>query len=442
MKASPVSQVKPATRYRWVVLALIFAVYAVNYADRSNIGSVLPFITEEFNMTNFEAGQIASMFFLGYALCQIPAGFLLAKRGVRGIVTLSILGFSAFTWLIGTASSALSIKWMRLGLGVTEAPTPVGLRSTINNWFPPKEKATATGIYIASTMFAPIIVPPLVVWISLTLGWRWVFFLFAIPGLFLAVMWYFLVKSKPEESKFVSPSELEYIRASETESGNEVNVENIVQHTRFATLDKLIRVREIKPLDSAAKIFRSRNIWGNTIAYFMMVSIMYGILTWIPSYLVTEKGFSFVKMGFVAAMPFVGGFIGSIFGGWISDKIFGRRRKPTMIFTALATIFMMVVMIHVPQSTALVAGALFMVGLLLNIGWPAFTAYPMGVADRKNYPIAISLVNSGGNLGGFVSPMAAGFLLDKTGQFSSVFTYFGICAVIGLVMLLIIDEPK
>ncbi len=91
---------------------------------------------------------------------------------------------------------------MRLGLGVTEAPTPVGLTSTINNWFPPKEKATATGIYIASTMFAPIIVPPLVVWISLTLGWRWVFFLFAIPGLFLAVIWYLLVKSKPEESQF------------------------------------------------------------------------------------------------------------------------------------------------------------------------------------------------------------------------------------------------
>ncbi|MBW1212947.1 MULTISPECIES: MFS transporter [Pantoea] len=442
MKTSSLSQVKPATNFRWVVLALIFAVYAVNYADRSNIGSVLPFITEEFNMTNFEAGQIASMFFLGYAICQIPAGFLLAKRGVRGIVTLSILGFSAFTWLIGTASSALSIKWLRLGLGITEAPTPVGLTSTINNWFPPKEKATATGIYIASTMFAPILVPPLVVWISLTFGWRWVFFLFAIPGLLLAVIWYFLVKSRPEESKFVSPSELKYIRASETESGDEVTIENIVQHSRFATLDKIIRVREIKPLDSAARIFRSRNVWGNTIAYFMMVSIMYGILTWIPSYLVNEKGFSFVKMGFVAAMPFIGGFIGSIFGGWISDNIFGRRRKPTMIFTALATILMMVVMIHVPQSTAMVAGALFMVGLLLNIGWPSFTAYPMGVVDRKNYPIAISLVNSGGNLGGFVSPMAAGYLLDKTGQFSSVFTYFGICAVIGLVLLLIIDEPK
>ncbi|MCG5372208.1 MFS transporter, partial [Providencia rettgeri] len=180
----------------------------------------------------------------------------------------------------------------------------------------------------------------------------------------------------------------------------------------------------------------------NTISYFMMVSILYGILTWIPSYLVNEKGFSFMKMGFVASMPFVGGFIGSIFGGWISDKVFGRRRKPTMLFTAVATIAMMLVMLNVPESTSAVALALFSVGLFLNIGWPAFTAYPMGVADNNNYPIAISVVNSGGNLGGFVSPMMAGLLLDMTGKFDAVFSYFGICAVIGLIMILLLDEPK
>lgn len=442
MKDMELNLTKPKTNYRWVVLALIFAVYAVNYADRSNIGAVLPFITEEFHLSNFEAGQIASMFFLGYALSQIPAGFLMAKRGVRGIVTLSILGFSAFTWLIGTASSAFAIKWMRLGLGITEGPTPVGLTSTINNWFPPKEKATATGVFIASTMFAPILVPPLVVWISLTYGWRWVFFSFAIPGLFLALIWYLFVKSRPEDSRYVSQSELEYIRSTEGSNNTEEKTGNILIDSKFTKLDKFIKVKDLKPIDTASKIFVSKNIIGNAVAYFMMVSILYGILTWIPSYLVNEKGLSFVKMGFVAAMPFVGGFIGSIFGGWISDNIFGRRRKPTMLFTAVATIVMMIVMINVPQNTVLVGTALFFVGFLLNIGWPAFTAYPMGVVDRKNYPIAVSVVNSGGNLGGFVSPMAAGFLLDQTGHFTSVFTYFGVCAVIGLIMILIIDEPK
>lgn len=432
---------KPKSNYRFLVLGLIFLVYAVNYADRTNIGAVLPFITEEFNLTNFEAGSLASMFFLGYAVSQIPAGFWMSKRGTRGIISLSILGFSICTALIGGAGSALSIMLARLGLGLTEGPTPVGLTSTINNWFPPKEKATATGVYIASTMFAPIIVPPLAVWITLTYGWHWVFFFFAMPGIVLALAWYVLVATKPEESKFVSESELAHIRQGTGERAQK-REDAIEDHPRFAVLDKIIRTKKLDPVQSAKGVFTSKNIWCSCLAYFMMVSILYGLLTWIPSYLVKEKGFAFMKMGFIATMPWIGGFIGSITGGWISDNILGRRRKPTMLFTAISTIIMMFVMLNVPENTVLVALSLFFVGLALNIGWPAFTAYPMGVADRNSYPIAISLVNSGGNMGGFVSPMVAGYLLDRIGNFNAVFTYFGICAVIGLMLILMLEEPR
>lgn len=432
---------KPKTNYRLVVLVMIFLVYVINYADRTNIGAVLPFITEEFKLTNLEAGSLASMFFLGYALSQIPAGFYMSRRGTRGIVSLSILGFSLFTALIGLANSAFTIMLARLGLGITEGPTPVGLTSTINNWFPPKEKATATGIFIAATMFAPIFVPPLAVWISLTYSWHWVFFIFAVPGLLLAALWYILIKSKPEESRHVSQSEVEYIRQANDDT-SAVNRGNILDDPKYALLDKLIRVRELKPLTSARQVFSSKNIWCDCLAYFMMVSILYGILTWIPSYLVNEKGFSFMKMGFIAAMPCIGGFVGAIGGGWISDKVFGRRRKPTMLVTAFSTIIMMYVMLNVPENQVMVALSLFFVGLMLNIGWPAFTAYAMGVANKDTYPIAISLINSGGNLGGFVSPMVAGYLLDTTGNFNAVFTYFGICAAIGTVLILLLDEPK
>lgn len=106
------------TKYRFVVLTMIFLVYAINYADRTNIGAVLPFIIDEFHINNFEAGAIASMFFLGYAISQIPAGFFIARRGTRGLVSLSIFGFSAFTWLMGTVSSVFGLKLVRLGLGL------------------------------------------------------------------------------------------------------------------------------------------------------------------------------------------------------------------------------------------------------------------------------------------------------------------------------------
>lgn len=428
------------THYRFLVLAIIFAVYAINYADRTNIGAVLPFIIEEFHINNFEAGAIASMFFLGYAVSQIPAGFFIAKRGTRGLVALSIFGFSAFTWLMGTVSSVFGLKLVRLGLGLSEGPCPVGLASTINNWFPAKEKATATGVYIAATMFAPIIVPPLAVWIAVTWGWRWVFYSFAIPGIFIAIVWYLFVKSRPADSGFVSEAELAVINA-DTNEQQQVR-QNIEMHPRFATLDKFIRVKKLAPIATVKGLFTSKNILGDCLAYFMMVSVLYGLLTWIPLYLVKEKGFDFMRMGLVASMPCIGGFVGAIGGGFISDKLLGRRRKPTMIFTAISTVIMMVIMLNIPQSTLAVCTGLFFVGLCLNIGWPAFTAYGMAVSDSKTYPIASSIINSGGNLGGFFSPMVAGYLLDTTNSFNSVFTYFGACAAIGLLIILTLDEAQ
>ncbi len=425
------------TNFRWVILAIIFITYTINFADRSNIGVALPFIMKDFHMTNLEAGAIASFFFLGYAISQIPAGFVLSKLGFRGTVSLSIIGFSICTFLIGTAKTVSFINWCRLGLGLCEGPTPVGLTSTINNWFPAKEKATAVGVYIASTMFAPIIIPPLCVWIAVTYSWHWIFYIFAIPGVFMAFVWYFVVRTNPADSKFVNKAELEYIQQKDEEKEDKK-----VEFKSFGLLDKIIRLKNIKKLSSNISVFKSWNIWGNCLAYFMMVSVLYGLMTWIPSYLVNEKHYSFTNMGFIASAPWIGGLLGSIIGGYISDKLLAKRRKPTMLFTAISTCIMMVFMVNVPNNQAVMALALFMTGFMLNVGWPAFTAYPMGVADKKTYPVAIALVNSGGNLGGAASPLVAGYLLDVFKSYDLVFGYFGIAAIIGFLLILSLDEPK
>ncbi|AOQ22739.1 putative galactarate transporter [Moorella thermoacetica] len=424
------------THYRWVVLLLIFIAYTINMADRSNIGVVLPFLGQEFSINNFEKGAIASFFFLGYAISQIPAGFWLGKRGSRGIVSLAIVGFSTFTYLLGTVSSAAALKWLRLGLGLAEGPAPVGMTSTINQWFPAKEKATATGVYIASTQFAPIIVPIIAVWVAVNYGWRAVFYWFAIPGFVMAAMWYIFVRTKPEESSYVSPAELHYIRQSDT-PGQAIMTEK----RSLGWLDKLIRYKKVNTLDTNGKIFTSWNIWGDTLAYFFMVSVLYGMLTWIPSYLVTAKHYSFIKMGFVAATPSIGGLIGAIFGGWLSDKVFLKRRKPTMLITALSTALMMLILINLPENVTIVAIALFMTGFLLNVGWPAFTAYPMGLTTRETYPVAIAVINSGGNLGGFFSPMIVGALLDAFKNYNLIFLFFGLLLIIAFFLILTLEEP-
>ncbi|PGV55763.1 MFS transporter [Bacillus sp. AFS037270] len=426
---------KKKTGYRWLVLSLIFLVYIVCYADRTNIGVVLPFIKEDFALNNFQAGAISSFFFLGYACSQIPAGFLLGKKGTRGVVALAVIAFSVVTFLLGTVSGAALLILLRLLLGLAEGPVPVSMSTTINHWFPAKEKATATGIYIASTQLAPIFVPIIAAAIAMSFGWRYVFYWFAIPGLVIALVWYLVVRTKPEDSSKVSKAELEYIRQEE------VRVEAAGEQRSLGWLDKAIRYQKIEIISTPKKVFTSWNIWGNTLTYFLMNSVLYGMLTWVPMYLVNAKGYSFMKMGFVASTPAIGGLIGALLGGFISDKVFLKRRKPTMLITAIATAIMMLVVINIPDNATLVSLSLGLAGFFLNIGWPAFTAYPMGLTNRNTFPVAIATVNSGGNLGGFFSPMIVGAILDATGNYNIAFGFFAVLLVLGFIIITTLKEP-
>jgi len=111
-----------------------------------------------------------------------------------------------------------------------------------------------------------------------------------------------------------------------------------------------------------------------------------------------------------------------------------------MLLGAVATMGMMAALIGAPADKTIVAFLLLLTGFALSVGYPLYTAYPMGLATPKTYPLASSIVNSGGNLGGFLSPMLAGYLLDQFG-YNAVFTYFGVCAALCLIVVLTMEEP-
>lgn len=433
---APQTSLQRMTQYRWVVLAIMWVSYVMCFADRGNVGVVLPVLRQEFQMSNMEAGALMSFFFIGYSLSQIPAGFFASRFGTRGLVSVSVLGFSLFTYLIGTANSAAVIKWFRIALGTLEGPFPVGATTTIKNWFPGQEQGTATGIYMAATAIATMATPPVAVWIMMNWGWRYVFFFFAIPGLITATLWYILVRTRPEESPFPNAAEVAHITNTAVTAVEATKVEK-----SFGLLDTLIRAKKVQVIEENINVLKSWNVWGVTLSYFFAVAIVMGLMTWVPSYLVNVKGYSFVKMGWIAAAPWIGGAIGALGGGWFSDKVLAKRRKPTMWVTGIATAIMMFVLIHIPENVTLLFIALLMAGALLHVGWPAFTAYPMGLTTGKTYPVAISILNTGGNMGGFFSPVIAGYLLDTYKSYDMVFMFFAACAILCWLINTTIDEP-
>ncbi|KMO41315.1 DgoT [Methylobacterium tarhaniae] len=433
-----------ATRYRWVVMGLIFIVYTLAAADRANIGIVLPFVKKEFAMSNTEAGAVVSLFFVGYAVMQIPAGFLVRRLGTRVVFPIFMLLTSLFTGLLGTSGSVLAMKLNRLALGTAEAPLPVTMLSTVNRWFPAREKGTAVGLFLAAAKFGPVIVPPLGALIIATLGWQYVFYICAAPGIVFAVLWYFLVVDEPARSRFVSAAEAEHIR-DEPSSRPAVPdaaapVAAAPPARRFDRLDRVIRGRPVRLIATAKETFRSGNVWGLALGYLMMTGIINVILAWLPTYLTTVKHFSLMNVGFVASAPFIGGVLGNIIGGWFSDRVVGKRRKPTILISAVSTVFMMYALIHAPNEPVTLAILLFLTGFLLNVGYSSFTVYPAGLTTKDAYPLAVSVVNTGGQAGGALFPFLTGLLLDAF-SWDAVFLFLAASALVALAVMLLVVEP-
>jgi sugar phosphate permease len=409
-------------------------------ADRANISVVIPYFQKEFELSNTDIGAMASLFYIGYAIIQIPSGFIYSKFGTRKIFTFSMIVTSVATFFIGTASSALQLKIGRVLLGIAEGPLPVGIISTINRWFPGKEKGTATGIYMSAMKFAPAIVPPLCAYIIYAFGWREVFYIFAIPGILFALFWLWLVKDNPEESPYCSKEEIEYIK-SEEHSNIDVKIKKNKKKYSMKWVDKLIRAKKIDSLDTNKKIFLSWNIWGCTLGYFFMVGIVYAIMTWIPTYLVDVKKYSIMEMGFVASAPWIGAILGNLIGGWLSDNIFDKRRKPLMIVTAASTMFSMYALLYAPNNPMFLSILLIITGILLNLGYSTFLAYPMGITSKEKLPLAASIVNTGGSLGGAFAPFVVGLILDKF-NWDMVFTFLSASSLITFILLFTIIEPR
>ncbi|MGK5079856.1 MFS transporter [Janthinobacterium sp. HLX7-2] len=426
------------TRYRWVVAALFFIVYTIAAADRANLGVVLPFLRKEFEMSNTDAGGLVSLFLVAYALAQLPSAWLLSKFGVRKVFTISMILTSIATGVTGLVGSLLSLKLCRIGLGLAEGPLPIGVTTTINHWFPSREKGTASGLFLSAVKFGPVITPILGAAIIATWGWREVFIWFSVPGVVLAIVWYFLVTNKPDESRFVNAEELACIEEKAADGSSSSAL--AATSRPMPWLDRLIRVRTLPTVTSSAGVFKSWNIIGCALGYCCQLGISSVLLAWIPTYLLTVKQFSIMNMGMVAAAPWVGAVFGNLLGGLLADRVLDKRRKPGMLVSALSTAVMMYLLIHAPADPLQYGALLFLTGVLLSIGFSAYMVYPMQFVSKEKFPLANAVVNMGGQLGGAATPWIVGMLLDHYG-WDYVFAFMAAISCLTFLVVLTIAEP-
>jgi MFS transporter, ACS family, hexuronate transporter len=288
----------PLTRQvRWYVLGLLFLITVINFIDRQGLSVVAPVLRDSLHLSATDYGVMVAFFQFGMMLAEFPMGTLMDRRGVR-----FGLSFAVIWWSLANAAHALARSLgqfcaLRFWLGTGQCGNLSGGVKVVSRWFPAQERALAIGIYNGGCLIGPMIAPPLLVFITLRLGWPAAFVLPSAAGVVLAFAWMSFYRD-PERHAWLSEAEKNYIQEGAP--------------------------AESATPPSSRALLRMPQTWGVMFARMLAGPVFQFYLYWLPEYLYRERGLSLKSIGLLAWLPFLFGDIGSIGGGWVSGALIRR----------------------------------------------------------------------------------------------------------------------
>jgi ACS family glucarate transporter-like MFS transporter len=432
-------QAVKATRVRWTILAILFIVTTINYADRATISIAGPELSKQLGLSPVQMGLVFSAFSWSYVLCQLPGGWLLDRFGTRIVYFFSIFLWSLFTlaqgW-VGFFSGGAAVAMLftlRLIVGAAEAPSFPGNSRLTTSWFPTAERGTAAAIFNSAQYFATVLFAPIMGWLVHSYGWESVFFMMGGLGIVIALAWLKFVHG-PRQHPKANAAELQHLERG----GALVDLET----TGLLAADR----PQVDTWSCLKQLLSSRMLLGIYIGQYCINTLTYFFLTWFPIYLVKERHMTILKAGFIAALPAVAGFLGGVLGGIISDRMIKRgystsvaRKTPIIGGMLLATT--MVLCNYVDQDwvvVAVMALAFFGKGIGA-LGW----AVVGDTSPSQAGGMSGSLFNMFGNVAGITTPIVIGFILQATGSFYGALVFVGANALVTvLCYLFLVGEIK
>ncbi len=429
------------TRKRYGILAMLFLVTTINYADRATLATAGPVLTNELGIDPVTMGYLFSAFGWSYVLAQLPGGWLLDRFGSKKVYFYSIFFWSIFTLLqggitlvTGTIGSAIvGLFALRLLVGAAEAPSFPANGRIVASWFPANERGTASAIFNSAQYFATVLFAPLMGWITHTWGWRAVFVFMGLVGIAVSLVWLKTIFS-PKTHPSINEAELDYI----AQGGALVNMDQAASaNTRAVGGPRWNYI---------GQLLSNRMMLGVYIGQYCITTLTYFFLTWFPVYLVKERGMSILNAGFVAALPAICGFLGGVLGGLISDGLLRQgksltvaRKTPIVVGMLLST--SMIACNFVSSSTVVVAiMALAFFGKGLGaLGW----AVVSDTSPKEISGLSGALFNTFGNTAAITTPIVIGYLIKGTGSFDAALVYVAANALVAVACyLFVVGEIK
>jgi MFS family permease len=401
-------------RYRHRVLAFLILLFAITYIDRVCISVAGPRMQEDLGIDPVGWGWVTAMFTLSYCLFEIPTGSMGDRLGPRLVLTRIVAWWSAFTALTGAVSNYTLLLLVRFLFGAGEAGAFPNASIVVARWFPPTQRASISGVLLMASQIGGALAPLLVLPIQIRYGWRVSFFVFGAIGVFWALGWFVWFRDSPSAKSGVSQSELgELSGASVTPAHGFPWRMALQSETAMATL-------------------------GTAFCYVYVYTFYQ---TWFHTFLVKGRGFSEGSL-FLSALPYTVAACANVIGGMTSDAMVRRfglkwgRRSLGIVGLGSACLFTIAVMFTRDQVLTVV---------LLTLVYAAITFQQSGVfgvcldIGKNHAGSVIGLMNTSAQVGGFISSVAFGYIVDWFGNYDAPFVPMATLLGVGALLWLRID---
>jgi ACS family tartrate transporter-like MFS transporter len=384
------------------IIPFIMVLMVIASLDRMNIGFAALTMNKELAITSQQYGFLAGIFFLGYFTFEIPSNLLLHRIGARVWLARILVSWGIVAMLTGFAKTASHVYVLRFLLGVAEAGYFPGIVLYLTYWFPQRQLAQNIALFITANPVANILGAPVsgvildhAHWFGVS-SWRWLLILEGVPAIIGGILTYFLLPGKPAEARFLTAQEKEWIA---TERAREE--QNKIANHQIG----------------AGRALAHGRVWYLTVIYFMAMISWNGMSLWMPQLMKDSSGrYSNTTVGILVMIPYLVALVAMILVAHRSDRTLERRYHtavPLIIgaisLALLATRGTGSVLVSVALWCLAVSGTCCL--------WGPFWSLPNEFLAGYSAAAGIALINSVGNLGGFVGSYTIGTISKRTGSF-------------------------